>query len=73
MSKEPTTRSIITIELDREVDGRWIAEIPAIPGCLAYGSTQAYAKSNVLALASSIMCEAETEFLLRAAEEGAHL
>lgn len=42
------------IEYDREVDGRWIAEIPAIPGCLAYGSTQEEARDAVLALAREI-------------------
>jgi predicted RNase H-like HicB family nuclease len=27
------------IEIDREVDGRWIAEIPSVPGAMAYGTT----------------------------------
>ena len=27
----------LAIELDREEDGRWIAEIPALPGVLVYG------------------------------------
>ena len=40
------------IETERETDGRWIAEIPEIPGALAYGKTenQARAKSYALAL-----------------------
>jgi hypothetical protein len=25
------------VEIDREEDGRWIAEVPALPGVLAYG------------------------------------
>lgn len=29
----------IRIELEREEDGRWIAEIPAVPGVMAYGQT----------------------------------
>ena len=29
---------ILTIELDREEDGRWIAEVVDIPGALAYGA-----------------------------------
>ncbi len=27
-------------EYERETDGRWIAEIPAIPGAMAYGATR---------------------------------
>lgn len=29
----------LEVELDREVDGRWIAEVAAVPGALAYGSS----------------------------------
>ena len=41
-----------TIEHAREEDGRWLAEVPELPGVLAYGSTQdeAMAKAEVLAL-----------------------
>ena len=39
------------IETERETDGRWIAEIPEIPGALAYGKTQEEAKANAYALA----------------------
>jgi predicted RNase H-like HicB family nuclease len=40
------------IENEQDDDGRWIAEIPALPGVLAYGSTKAdaNAKAQVLAL-----------------------
>ena len=31
---------MLQIELDREEDGRWIAEIPALPGVLAYGASR---------------------------------
>lgn len=42
----------LTIETDQEVDGRWIAEIPELPGVLVYGSTreEAMAKAEILAL-----------------------
>ncbi len=42
----------LTIETEREADGRWIAEVPQLPGVLAYGVTQdeAMAKAEVLAL-----------------------
>jgi predicted RNase H-like HicB family nuclease len=41
-----------SIECEREDDGRWLAEVPQLPGVLAYGSTsdEALAKAEVLAL-----------------------
>jgi len=41
-----------TIEHEREEDGRWLAEVPELPGVLAYGKTadEAMAKAEVLAL-----------------------
>jgi predicted RNase H-like HicB family nuclease len=40
------------IEIGREDDGRWIAEVPDLPGVMAYGATQqdAVAKAEALAL-----------------------
>jgi len=42
----------LTIETEREDDGRWLAEVPELPGVLAYGAThsQATAKAEALAL-----------------------
>lgn len=42
----------LSIECEEEVDGRWIAEIPQLPGVLCYGKTaeDAMAKTEVLAL-----------------------
>lgn len=41
-----------TIEYEREEDGRWLAEVPELPGVLAYGNSadEAMAKAQVLAL-----------------------
>jgi predicted RNase H-like HicB family nuclease len=39
------------IETERETDSRWIAEIPEIPGALAYGKTEDEAKANAYAVA----------------------
>ena len=41
-----------TMECEQELDGRWIAEVPQLPGVLAYGSSSAdaMAKAEVLAL-----------------------
>ena len=45
------------IELDQETDGRWIAEIPDIPGALAYGATPMQAGARVKALALRVLAE----------------
>jgi|GEM_PF-137159 len=41
-----------TLEVEEETDGRWIAEVPELPGTLVYGATQkeAIAKAKALAL-----------------------
>ena len=40
------------VEIEMEDDGRWIAEVPDMPGVMAYGSTRqdAVAKAEALAL-----------------------
>ncbi len=38
-------------EIEREDDGRWIAEIPEVPGAMAYGATEEEAKAKAYALA----------------------
>ena len=42
----------LTLEREREEDGRWIAEVPDLPGVLAYGDSrnQAVARAEALAL-----------------------
>lgn len=41
-----------TLECEQEVDGRWIAEVPELPGVLSYGDSAANAmvKAEILAL-----------------------
>jgi predicted RNase H-like HicB family nuclease len=46
-----------TIEREREVDGRWIAEILELPGVLAYGSTPEEAIARAKALALRVVAE----------------
>jgi predicted RNase H-like HicB family nuclease len=38
-------------ETEQETDGRWIAEIPEVPGALAYGGSVEEAKARAYALA----------------------
>ncbi len=42
----------LSIESEQEEDGRWVAEVPQLPGVLAYGADreEALAKAQVLAL-----------------------
>ena len=47
----------LTIEKDREDDGRWIAEAPELPGVLAYGATQDEAMAKAEALALRVLAE----------------
>ncbi len=46
-----------SIECEEEVDGRWIAEIPQLPGVLCYGGTRDEAMVKVEALALCAMAE----------------
>ncbi|MBM5799069.1 MAG: type II toxin-antitoxin system HicB family antitoxin, partial [Cyanobacteria bacterium K_Offshore_0m_m2_072] len=41
-----------TLEVEQDVDGRWLAEVMELPGALAYGTsaTEAMAKAEALAL-----------------------
>jgi predicted RNase H-like HicB family nuclease len=45
------------VEFDREDDGRWIAEIPELPGVMAYGASQEEAKAKVEALALRVVAD----------------
>ena len=35
------------VTLDRDEDGVWIAECPAVPGCVSQGDTQEEALANI--------------------------
>lgn len=45
------------IEIEREDDGRWLAEIPDLPGVLAYGDTEAEAVERVQRLALRVLAD----------------
>jgi len=45
------TVSQFKIELEQEEDGRWIGEVPALPGVMTYGQTRAAVLAAVQALA----------------------
>ena len=47
----------LDIESEREADGRWLAEVPQLPGVLAYGATRDEAVARVQVLALRVLAE----------------
>ncbi len=45
------------VEVEQEVDGRWIAEVPELPGVLAYGQTREEAVRRAQALSLRMLAE----------------
>ena len=45
------------IEFEREDDGRWIAEIPSLPGVMVYGGSKAEAESKVEVMALRVIAD----------------
>ncbi len=48
---------MIKVDFDREIDGRWIAEVVELPGVLAYGQTKAEAEAKVRSLALRLIAD----------------
>lgn len=48
---------LVKVKVERETDGRWVAEVPALPGVLAYGATRQEATTKVQALALRVLAE----------------
>jgi len=46
-----------TIAMEQETDGRWIAEIAALPGAMAYGDTKEETIANVEAVAFRVIAD----------------
>jgi predicted RNase H-like HicB family nuclease len=47
----------LTLVLERETDGRWLAEVPELPGLLVYGSSEAEAMAKAEAMAFRVLAE----------------
>lgn len=47
----------LTVEVDREEDGRWIAEVPDLKGVLAYGASRDEAIAHAQALALRVLAD----------------
>jgi predicted RNase H-like HicB family nuclease len=48
---------MLLIETEREDDGRWLAEVPALPGVMSYGATDGDARAKATALALRVIAE----------------
>ncbi len=46
-----------SVEIEQEEGGRWLAEVPDLPGVLAYGQTEDEARAKVQALALRVVAD----------------
>jgi predicted RNase H-like HicB family nuclease len=47
----------LLVEMEQESDGRWIAEVPELPGVMAYGKSPDDARAKVQALALRVLAD----------------
>ena len=47
----------LVLEIEQEIDGRWLAEIADLPGVMAYGQTADEAKAKAQALALRVIAD----------------
>jgi predicted RNase H-like HicB family nuclease len=48
---------LLTIEVEQEEDGRWLAEVPDLPGVLAYGASREEAIERAQALSLRVLAD----------------
>jgi len=56
---------MLKVESEREDDGRWIAEVPALPGVLTYGETEAQARARVPGSRTANRCRERSPMFLK--------
>lgn len=49
--------SDFTVDVERETDGRWIGEVPELPGVLVYGGSRDEAVAKAKALAFRVLAD----------------
>ena len=47
----------LRVEIEQESDGRWLAEVPDLPGTMVYGVTSQDAFARVQALSFRVLAE----------------
>jgi predicted RNase H-like HicB family nuclease len=55
--RTPDNNESFRIVYEREDDGRWLAEVPELPGVMAYGKTKPEAEVAVTALALRVIAD----------------
>ncbi len=56
-------QSQFKVELEQEEDGRWIGEVPSLPGVLVYGATRSETQAAVQALALRVLADSQPAVL----------
>jgi predicted RNase H-like HicB family nuclease len=51
-------RTTFTVEVEQEEDGRWICEIPQLPGVISYGGSREESIAKAEALAWRVLADA---------------
>ena len=57
MTTKSKTKAYFTVEFDHEDDGRWIAEIPKLPGVMTYRLTKKEALQKIYAIALQTLAD----------------
>ncbi len=55
--QQPPDSESFRVEFEQEEDGRWLAEIPELPGVMAYGATKRDAEVAAVALALRVLAD----------------
>ena len=55
--RPPDSPEDLSIIFEQEMDGRWLAEVPELPGVMAYGNTKDDAEVAVTALALRVIAD----------------
>lgn len=50
-------RFVWNVEVERESDGRWLADVPELPGVMAYAESEAGARRAALILALRVVAD----------------
>jgi predicted RNase H-like HicB family nuclease len=50
-------RIAVTLNSERQEDGWWIADVPALPGVLAYGDDEAQSRARPVSLGSRVIAD----------------
>lgn len=53
----PPDSESFKVEFEQEEDGRWLADIPELPGVMAYGKTKQDAEVAAVALALRVLAD----------------